>query len=114
MSVIAVERGVEIARAERERVDDLAWVQPLSGAGDTSCLIEVGDAVDHHFRVDAKVAHAAFEQERADGIRHAADPDLQAVAVLDFRRDEPSDGAIDLVGGGFGSSGDGASSPSIT
>ena len=62
---------------------------------DASGLVEVGEAVGHHLRMDAEVADAAVEQERADRIRHAADADLQAVAVFDVRRDEPPHRAID-------------------
>ena len=40
----------------------------------------------------------AFEQDRTDGIGHATDADLQAVAVVDFRRDELPHGGIDLAG----------------
>ena len=40
--------------------------------------------------MDAEVAHAALEQERADGVRHGADADLQAIAVLDLGGDEPA------------------------
>ena len=34
--------------------------------------------------MDAQVLHAAFEQQRADGVGHAADADLQAGAILDL------------------------------
>ena len=95
---IAVQCRVEIARAERERVDDLARVQRFSGARDASGLVQVGHAVGHHLRMHAKIAHPAFEQERTDGIGHAADADLQAVAVVDFSRDQPPHRGVDLAG----------------
>ena len=46
----------------------------------------------------AKIAHPAFEKERTDGIGHAADADLQAVAVVDFSRDQPPHRGVDLAG----------------
>ena len=46
----------------------------------------------------AEIAHPAFKKDRAHGIGHAADADLQAVAVLDFSRDEPPHRAVDLAG----------------
>ena len=39
---------------------------------------------------------AAFEQQGADRVRHAADADLQAGAVLDLGGDEAADGAVDI------------------
>ena len=46
----------------------------------------------------AEVAHAALEQQRADGVRHRADADLQAAAVLDLGRDQLRHGTVDVGG----------------
>ena len=97
MSRVAVERRVHVVRAEGEREDHLALIQLLSRAGDPPGLVELDEAVRHHLGVDAEIAHAALEQDRAHGVRHGADPDLQAIAVLDLRGDEPSDGGVDVA-----------------
>ena len=62
----------------------------------TSGLVEVDDAVGEHLGVDAEVAHAALHQERAHGVRHRADADLQARAVVDLARDQPGDRAVGI------------------
>ena len=46
--------------------------------------------------MDAEVAHATFEEKRAHGIGHGADPDLQARAVLNLRCNKPGHGAVSL------------------
>src|SRR4029453_3909917 len=51
---VAVEHGVEIAGTEGERVDQLACVQPLSGACDSSGSVEPSESLNHHLGVDAK------------------------------------------------------------
>ena len=83
-------------RAEREGEDHLARVERLAGAGDAAGLVELDDAVGQHLGVHAEVADAAFQQQRADRIRHAADADLQAGAILDLGCDPARDGAVDL------------------
>ena len=45
----------------------------------------------------AKIAHAAFEQQPAHRIRHAANADLQAVADVDFCGDEPPHGGVNVA-----------------
>jgi hypothetical protein len=70
----------------------------LPGPGEDSSTVEVDDAVGEHFRMHTQVAHAAPEQERADGVRHRADADLQAAAVLDLVGDQQRDGVIDVGG----------------
>ena len=52
--------------------------------------------VGQHLGVDAEVADAAFRQQGADGVRHAADADLQAGAVLDLGGDQARDRAVDF------------------
>ena len=94
---VAIERRVQVARAEGERVDHLARIQLFSGAGDPPGLVELGEAVRHHFGVDAEIAHAALEQERAHGVRHGADPDLQAIPVPDLGGDEPADSDVEVA-----------------
>ena len=47
--------------------------------------------------MDAEIAHAALEQDRAHRVRHGADADLQAIAVLDLRGDEPPDGGVHVA-----------------
>ena len=48
--------------------------------------------------MDAEVAHAAVQQQRAHRVGHRADPDLQARSVLDLGRDEAGDLTIDVGG----------------
>ena len=67
-------------------------------AGDEAGLEQVDHAVDEHLGVHAEVADPASEQ-RADGVRHGADADLEAGAVLDLRDDQRRDLAIDVAGG---------------
>ena len=62
----------------------------------TPASVQVDDAVGEHLGVDAEVAHAALEQQRADRVRHRADADLQARAVVDLGRDQAGDRAIDV------------------
>ena len=115
MSALRSSVAYSVVRAEGERVDQLARIQLLSRAGDPSGLVELGEAVRHHLGVDAEVAHAALEQERADGVGHGADPDLQAIAVLDLGGDEPPDGGVDVADRRIRQLRRGASSsPSIT
>ena len=112
---VAVDHVVEAARAEREGEDDLAGVERLARAGDEAGVEQVDQAVDQHLGVDAEVPDAAFRQQGADRVRHAADADLQAGAVLDLGGDEARDRAVDLGGRGVGQLGDAAaSSPSMT
>src|SRR5206468_12119078 len=61
---------------------DLVRVQGLARPGDNAGLDEVDHAVDEHLGVHAEVANAGVPQHGADGVRHAADADLEARAVL--------------------------------
>jgi len=47
--------------------------------------------------MDAEIAHAAFQEQSADRIRHAADPDLKTGAILHLGGDAPRDQAIDVA-----------------
>ena len=67
-------------------------------AGDAAGLVQIDDAVGQHLGVHAQIAHAAFLQQSADGIRHAADPDLDAGAVFHLARDLPGDRMVDIAG----------------
>ena len=112
---VAVDRLVQRLRPEPEGADDLAGVSCLAGAGDDTGLVEVDDAVGEHLGVDAEVAHAALEQQRADRVRHGADADLQAAAVLDLGGDQLRHRAVDLGRqAGSGARAAASSSPSMT
>ena len=95
---VAVCRLVLPLRPEPEACRRPCRGERLAGAGDDAGLVEVDDAVGEHLGVHAEVAHAALEQQRADGVRHRADADLQAGAVLDLGGDQPRDGVIDVGG----------------
>ena len=91
MSGLLLMRVVLLPRAERERVDGLAGIDGLARARDEAGLEQLDHAVDHHLGVDAEILDARLLEHRADRVRHAADADLQARAVLDLGGDEGGD-----------------------
>jgi hypothetical protein len=94
---VAIDGLVLQLRPHPERADDLARVERLAGPGDDAGAVEVDDAVGEHLGVDAEVAHPAVAQQRADRVRHRADADLEAAAVLDLG-DQRRDGAVGFGG----------------
>src|SRR4051794_16786672 len=101
---VAQEVGVAVGglvlhlRPDPEGAHDLAGVERLLGAGDDAGAVEIDDAVGEHLGVDAQLTHAALAQQRADGVRHRSDADLQAAAVLDLGGDQLRDGAVGIAG----------------
>jgi hypothetical protein len=93
---VAVDVVVLRARAGGEREHHLEGVHLLPRARHLADRDEVDHGVDEHLRVDAEVPHGAVAEDRADGVRHAADADLQAGAVLDLGRDERGDLPVHL------------------
>jgi len=96
---LRISRFVLRLRPDPEGADDLAGVKRLPGAGDDARTVEIDDAVSQHLGMHAQVAHPALEQQRADRVRHRADADLQATAVLDLGGDRLRDRAIGVGGG---------------
>lgn len=94
-----ISRFVLRLRPDPEGADDLAGVKRLPGAGDDARTVEIDDAVSQHLGMHAQVAHPALEQQRADRVRHRADAELQATAVLDLGGDRLRDRAIGVGGG---------------
>ena len=101
--VVAVEGVVECVRAEREGEHDLARIEALARAGDRAGLVKLDDPIGEHLGVDADVLDAAFLEERADGVGHGADADLEAGAIFDLGGDVAGDG---LIYGGGGRTGE--------
>ncbi len=95
---VAVDEVVLLPRAGGEGVDDLAGVDAFPGPGHEAGLDELDHAVDEHLGVDAEVADARVLQEPADGVRHAADPDLETGAVAHLGGDQRRDLAVDVGG----------------
>src|SRR3954469_5429391 len=85
-------------RPDPEGAHDLAGVERLLGAGDDASAVEVDDAVGEPLGVDAQLTHAALAHQRADGVRHRSDADLQAAAVVDLGGDQLRDGAVGIAG----------------
>ena len=93
---VAVDRFVQRPRTETEAAHDLAGMQRLRGTGHDAGLVEIDDPVGEHLGVDAEVAHAALQQQRAHGIRHRADADLQTRAVFDLAGDQSRHGTVGI------------------
>jgi hypothetical protein len=95
---IFMDRVVRGLRPKTEAADDLSRLHRLEPSGDDACSIQVDDPVGEHLSVDPEVANTAFEKQWAHCVRHGADPDLQAGAVLNLCCDEPGDGPIGIGG----------------
>src|SRR5262249_42944057 len=59
----------------------------------------LNDTVGEHFGVHAEILDAALFEQRADRVRHGADADLDAVAVLDLADDPLGDRAVGVAWG---------------
>ena len=91
---VVVHRVVERLRTEPEAAHDLAGLHVLRRSVHHAGPVQVDDPVGEHLGVDAEVAYAGLLEERAHGVRHRADADLQTRAVVDLRRDQTRDRAI--------------------
>ena len=93
---------IQILRPQRKTADDLAPVDLLGLTADLAQTVQVDDPVRQHLGMNAQAADRGMGQQRTDRIRHPANPDLQAIAILQFRRDQPGHGAVDIAGRALG------------
>ena len=94
---VLVNRVIEVLGTQGEAVGDLLAVERLGRSGDPVCPVEIDDAVGEHFGMYAQIPHACLSQQRADGIWHAPNADLEASTIVDLRRDELGDGPVDIA-----------------
>ena len=90
---VAVEPGVELGGAERERRNRATRELGLARVRDLPGAVQVHEPRREHLGVDAVVAAVVGREQRHDGRRHTADAALQGAPV----RDEPARVLRDLA-----------------
>ncbi len=92
-----------LAGAAREREYDPAAIDLLASAGHQPSLAKVHQPIDHHLRVNAKVAKASFSQQSAHCVRHSnSNSNLQASPIRNLGSNIAGESAINFKRGRVG------------